>query len=134
MIPVYVFYSMFGWQRARDQDVGARRMADFWGVPDPVHGLEQDQRDLPGPVNRYLLARELKDTSRSHVWAFLGDDEMDEPEALGAIGSRPARISTTSPLSSTATCSGHIIVVLVDTTDLLHHLYTTCWDTSQRSS
>jgi pyruvate dehydrogenase E1 component len=36
--------------------------------------------------NRYLLARELHDTSRSHVWAFLGDGEMDEPEALGAIG------------------------------------------------
>src|SRR6266852_5111998 len=36
--------------------------------------------------NRYLLAREIKDTSRSHVWAFLGDGEMDEPEALGAIG------------------------------------------------
>src|SRR5213079_3202951 len=31
-------------------------------------------------------ARELKDTSRSHVWCFLGDGEMDEPEALGAIG------------------------------------------------
>src|SRR5439155_25062859 len=36
--------------------------------------------------NRHLLARELHDTSRSHVWAFLGDGEMDEPEALGAIG------------------------------------------------
>jgi pyruvate dehydrogenase E1 component len=36
--------------------------------------------------NRYLLARELHDTSRSHVWGFLGDGEMDEVEALGAIG------------------------------------------------
>src|SRR5579864_817813 len=36
--------------------------------------------------NRYLLAREIHDTSRSHVWAFTGDGEMDEPEALGAIG------------------------------------------------
>jgi pyruvate dehydrogenase E1 component len=36
--------------------------------------------------NRYLLAREIHDTSRSHVWAFLGDGEMDEPEALGTIG------------------------------------------------
>src|ERR1700739_2642898 len=35
---------------------------------------------------RYLLAREIADTSRSHVWAFLGDGEMDEPEAIGAIG------------------------------------------------
>ncbi len=29
---------------------------------------------------------QIKDTSRSHVWAFLGDGEMDEPESLGAIG------------------------------------------------
>jgi pyruvate dehydrogenase E1 component len=36
--------------------------------------------------NRYLLNRQLRDTSRSRVWAFLGDGEMDEPEALGAIG------------------------------------------------
>jgi pyruvate dehydrogenase E1 component len=36
--------------------------------------------------NRYLLNRKIKDTSRSHVWCFLGDGEMDEPESLGAIG------------------------------------------------
>jgi pyruvate dehydrogenase E1 component len=36
--------------------------------------------------NRYLHSRGIKDTSRSRVWAFLGDGEMDEPESLGAIG------------------------------------------------
>ncbi len=36
--------------------------------------------------NRYLHDRQIKDTSRSHVWAFLGDGEMDEPESLGALG------------------------------------------------
>ena len=36
--------------------------------------------------NRYLHARGLTDTSGSHVWAFLGDGEMDEVESLGAIG------------------------------------------------
>ena len=36
--------------------------------------------------NRYLHARGFKDTSDQHVWAFLGDGEMDEPESLGAIG------------------------------------------------
>ena len=35
--------------------------------------------------NRYLQARGFKDTSSSRVWAFLGDGETDEPEALGAI-------------------------------------------------
>src|SRR5688572_2319666 len=36
--------------------------------------------------NRYLLHRQIRDTSRSHVWCFLGDGEVDEPESLGAIG------------------------------------------------
>ena len=34
---------------------------------------------------KYLHARELADTANRHVWAFLGDGEMDEPESLGAI-------------------------------------------------
>jgi pyruvate dehydrogenase E1 component len=36
--------------------------------------------------NRYLAARGIADTSKSHVWAFLGDGEMDEVESIGAIG------------------------------------------------
>jgi pyruvate dehydrogenase E1 component len=36
--------------------------------------------------NRYLHNRGIKDTSQQHVWAFLGDGEMGEPESLGAIG------------------------------------------------
>ena len=35
--------------------------------------------------NRYLQDRGLKDISKGHVWAFLGDGETDEPESLGAI-------------------------------------------------
>jgi pyruvate dehydrogenase E1 component len=35
--------------------------------------------------NRYLENRGLKQPSDQHVWAFLGDGEMDEPESLGAI-------------------------------------------------
>src|SRR5438132_750125 len=35
--------------------------------------------------NRYLLHRELADTSRSRVWCFVGDGECDEPETLGAL-------------------------------------------------
>src|SRR5690606_18342329 len=40
--------------------------------------------------NRYMNNRGIKDTSQQHVWAFLGDGEMGEPESLGAI-SLPAR-------------------------------------------
>lgn len=35
--------------------------------------------------NRYLANRNIKDTSNSHVWAFLGDGEMDEPESTAAL-------------------------------------------------
>ncbi len=46
--------------------------------------------------NRYLTNRGIKDVSASHVWAFLGDGEMDEPESTAARSrSRPARASTT---------------------------------------
>jgi len=34
---------------------------------------------------KYLHARDLASTANRHVWAFLGDGEMDEPESLGAI-------------------------------------------------
>src|SRR5438552_4657658 len=63
-----------------------RLMPDFWEFPTVSMGLGGINAIYQARFNRYLLARELKDTSRSHVWAFLGDGEMDEPEALGAIG------------------------------------------------
>jgi pyruvate dehydrogenase E1 component len=36
-------------------------------------------------LNRYLANRGLSDTSGSRVWAFLGDGETDEPEAITAL-------------------------------------------------
>jgi pyruvate dehydrogenase E1 component len=63
-----------------------RLMPDFWEFPTVSMGLGAIDSIYQARFNRYLLAREIKDTSRSHVWAFLGDGEMDEPEALGAIG------------------------------------------------
>src|ERR1700730_13207888 len=63
-----------------------RLMPDFWEFPTVSMGLGPLNAIYQARFNRYLLARELHDTSRSHVWAFLGDGEMDEPEALGAIG------------------------------------------------
>ncbi len=63
-----------------------RLMPGFWEFPTVSMGLGPLNAIYQARFNRYLLARELHDTSRSHVWAFLGDGEMDEPEALGAIG------------------------------------------------
>jgi pyruvate dehydrogenase E1 component len=67
-----------------------RLMPDFWEFPTVSMGLGPIQAIYQARFNRYLLHREIKDTSRSHVWSFLGDGEMDEPESLGAIGV-PAR-------------------------------------------
>src|SRR5689334_7345802 len=63
-----------------------RLMPGFWEFPTVSMGLGPLNAIYQARFNRYLLARELHDTSRSHVWAFVGDGEMDEPEALGAIG------------------------------------------------
>ena len=62
-----------------------RLMPDFWEFPTVSMGLSAIDAVHQARFNRYLLAREIKDTSRSHVWCFLGDGEMDEPEARGAI-------------------------------------------------
>jgi pyruvate dehydrogenase E1 component len=62
-----------------------RLMPDFWEFPTVSMGLGPINAVHQARFNRYLLARELRDTSRSHVWAFIGDGEMDEPEARGAI-------------------------------------------------
>ena len=63
-----------------------RLMPDFWEFPTVSMGLGGLNAIYQARFNRYLLARQIADTSRSHVWAFLGDGEMDEPEAIGAIG------------------------------------------------
>ncbi len=63
-----------------------RLMPDFWEFPTVSMGLGPINAIYQARFNRYLQARRIKDTSRSHVWCFLGDGEMDEPEALGAIG------------------------------------------------
>ena len=63
-----------------------RLMPDFWEFPTVSMGLGPINAIYQARFNRYLLNRQLRDTSRSRVWAFLGDGEMDEPEALGAIG------------------------------------------------
>jgi pyruvate dehydrogenase E1 component len=63
-----------------------RLMPEFWEFPTVSMGLGPINAIYQARFNRYLLARRIKDTSNSHVWAFLGDGEMDEPESLGAIG------------------------------------------------
>jgi pyruvate dehydrogenase E1 component len=63
-----------------------RLMQDFWEFPTVSMGLGPISAIYQARFNRYLTARGITDTSQSHVWAFLGDGEMDEVESLGAIG------------------------------------------------
>jgi len=63
-----------------------RLMPDFWEFPTVSMGLGAINAIYQARFNRYLQHRGIKDTSRQRVWAFLGDGEMDEIEALGAIG------------------------------------------------
>ena len=63
-----------------------RLMPDFWEFSTVSMGLGPISAIYQARFNRYLQNRGIKDTSRQHVWAFIGDGEMDEPEALGALG------------------------------------------------
>nr|WP_240044209.1 pyruvate dehydrogenase (acetyl-transferring), homodimeric type [Nocardioides albidus] len=62
-----------------------RLMPDFWEFPTVSMGLTGINSIYQARFNRYLHNRGVKDTSQQHVWAFLGDGEMAEPESLGAI-------------------------------------------------
>ena len=62
-----------------------RSMPDFWEFPTVSMGLGPLGAIYQARMNRYMEARGIADTSDSHVWAFLGDGEMDEPESLGQL-------------------------------------------------
>ena len=68
-----------------------RLMPDFWEFPTVSMGLGPVSAIYQARFNRYLENRGLLDTSKSRVWAFLGDGETDEPEALGALSRRRPR-------------------------------------------
>jgi len=62
-----------------------RLMPEFWQFPTVSMGLGPMNAIYQARVNRYLHANGIKDTSDQHVWAFLGDGEMDEPESRGLV-------------------------------------------------
>ena len=61
-------------------------MPDFWQFPTVSMGLGSLMAIYQARFMRYLEHRELIPSSDRKVWAFMGDGEMDEPEAMGAIG------------------------------------------------
>jgi pyruvate dehydrogenase E1 component len=62
-----------------------RLMPDFWEYPTVSMGIGPMNAIMQARFNHYLRDRGIKDTSDQHVWAFLGDGEMDEPESRGMI-------------------------------------------------
>ncbi len=62
-----------------------RLMPDFWEYPTVSMGLGPLGAVMQARFWKYLHKRGLADTSESRVFAFLGDGEMDEPEAIASI-------------------------------------------------
>ncbi len=62
-----------------------RLMPDFWEFPTVSMGLGPLAAIYQARFNRYLANRGIRDTGGQRVWAFLGDGEMDEPEASAGL-------------------------------------------------
>ena len=62
-----------------------RLMPNFWQFPTVSMGIGPINAIYQAQFNRYLQGRGFKDTSGQHVWAFLGDGELDEVESRGAL-------------------------------------------------
>ncbi len=63
-----------------------RLMPWFWQFPTVSMGIGPLNAIYQARFNKYLNNRGFADTSGQKVWAFLGDGEMDEVDAVGAIG------------------------------------------------
>ncbi len=60
-------------------------MPQFWQFPTVSMGLGPICSIYQARFLRYMEHRGIQDTSKSRVWAFLGDGECDEPESLGSL-------------------------------------------------
>ena len=62
-----------------------RLMPWFWQFPTVSMGIGPLNAIYQARFNKYLHNRGIKDTSQQRVWAFLGDGETDEVDAVGAL-------------------------------------------------
>src|SRR5260221_14375681 len=60
-------------------------MPNFWQFPTGSMGLGPLFAIYQARFMRYLQHRGLRENEARKVWAFVGDGEMDEPEALAAL-------------------------------------------------
>jgi pyruvate dehydrogenase E1 component len=76
-------YSHGGQGRGLPSYPHPRLFPEFWEFPTVSMGLGPMNAIYQARFNHYLHDRGIKDTSDQHVWAFLGDGEMDEAESRG---------------------------------------------------
>jgi pyruvate dehydrogenase E1 component, homodimeric type len=62
-----------------------RLMPEFWEFPTVSMGLGPINAIYQAQLNKYLANRGIADAGDRHVWAFLGDGEMDEVESRGQL-------------------------------------------------
>ncbi|WP_020470281.1 pyruvate dehydrogenase (acetyl-transferring), homodimeric type [Zavarzinella formosa] len=60
-------------------------MPDFWQYPTVSMGIGPIMAIYQARYARYLENRGLAETRGTHIWAYLGDGECDEPETLGCL-------------------------------------------------
>ncbi len=63
-----------------------RLMPDFWQFPTVSMGIGPLNAIYQARFNKYITHRGITDASQQKVWAFLGDGETDEVDAVGALG------------------------------------------------
>jgi len=60
-------------------------MPGFWNFPTVSMGIAPINAIYQARFMRYLENRGLIEKTPRHIWAFLGDGEMDEPESMGSL-------------------------------------------------
>lgn len=60
-------------------------LPDFWQFPSVSMGLAPIMSIYQARFARYLRSRNLLTDTEPRIWCFVGDGEMDEPEASGAL-------------------------------------------------
>lgn len=60
-------------------------LPDFWQFPSVSMGLAPIMSIYQARFSRYLHSRSLLTSKEPRIWCFVGDGEMDEPEASGAL-------------------------------------------------
>jgi pyruvate dehydrogenase E1 component len=60
-------------------------MPEFWSFPTVSMGIAPINAIYQARFMRYLENRGLLPPTPRHIWAYLGDGEMDEPESMGSL-------------------------------------------------